>query len=91
MIYIYTLIRTGFHQNPIPSGNFVTSKVSFADFQKIIRYICDVKLYIITKDYYAKGRLQTELNPDQYFMAYINNSAPAMLNSNSSNPYVVLL
>ena len=37
MIYIYTLIRIGFHQNPIPSGNFVTSKVSFADFRMILK------------------------------------------------------
>lgn len=32
MIYIYTEIRTGFHQNPLPSGNVLTSKASFADF-----------------------------------------------------------
>ena len=36
MIHIYTLIRIGFHQNPIPSGNFVTSKVSFSDFRMML-------------------------------------------------------
>lgn len=39
MIYIYTEIRTGFHQNPLPSGNVLTSKASFADFTAGLMFV----------------------------------------------------
>jgi len=57
MIYIYTEIRTGFHQNPLPSGNVLTSKASFADFLMMLNAALISALMILPKDVLNNPRL----------------------------------
>lgn len=57
IIYIYTEIRTGFHQNPLPSGNVVTSKDSF-DFLIILKAPLISALIIAPDPVLNKPRLE---------------------------------
>lgn len=57
MIHIYTEIRTGFHQNPLPSGNIVTSKDSFADFLMMLKAPLMSALMILPNEVLNNPRL----------------------------------
>lgn len=57
MVYIYTEIRTGFHQNPLPSGKVLTSKASFADFLMMLKAPLISALIILPEDVLNNPRL----------------------------------
>ena len=57
IIYIHTEIRTGFHQNPLPSGKVFTSKDSF-DFLMILKAPLISALIIAPDSVLNKPRLE---------------------------------
>lgn len=57
IVYIYTEIRIGFHQNPLPSGKLLTSKVSFADFLIMLNAALISALIILPEDVLNNPRL----------------------------------
>lgn len=59
MVYIYTEIRTGFHQNPLPSGKVLTSKASFADFLMMLKAPLISALIILPEDVFEQSSFDT--------------------------------
>lgn len=57
IVHIYTEIRTGFHQNPLPSGNIVTSKDSFADFLMMLKAPLISALIVLPEEVLNNPRL----------------------------------